>query len=108
MNRSNADLILKALALGATVGAGCAIGRWAYLVATDTPERYFHEAIAVELVWVAPFGIVPAVIFASVFLIQERTYAIRTLQRIARRRNLPASTMASFTEVLDVLREEER
>lgn len=106
MNRSNADLILKALVIGAMSGAGCAIGRWAYLIATDTPSQYFHEAIAVELVWVAPFGIVPAVILAAVFLTHERSYAVRTLQRIARRRNLPASTVASFTEVLDVLREE--
>lgn len=103
-----ADLILKTLFVGAVSVIGAGVGRWAFLLTTDTPQRFYHQAVAIEMVWVAPFAAIPVMLLTIRFLVSERRYSMRQLKKIAKRRNLSASTQASFIEVMDYLEEEQR
>jgi len=103
-----ADLILKSLFIGAVSIVGAGVGRWAFLLTTDTPSRFYHQAVAIEMVWVAPFAAVPVMMLTVRFLVSERRYSIGQLRKISKRRNLTASTQASFIEVMEYLEEEQR
>lgn len=101
------DLILKAGAIALVAMTGAAAGRIAFIVMTGD-YRYWISASAIEFLWVAPWGAVPAAALSLALLRQERRAAIRQLKRLGNNPRLTTEEVIALATVQDLLKEVQR
>jgi hypothetical protein len=105
---TTADLILKAGAIALVTMLGATAGRVAFLLMTAPDMRYWASAAAIEFLWVAPWGAVPAAALSLALLRQERRAAIRQLKRLGNNPRLTTDEAIALATVQDLLTEVQR